>query len=64
EVSGEFILYVGDEPYYCYQTALGSPTAYMADRATKLQAGTKVRLKVTHNSFEAAQFKGTILGGQ
>ncbi|WP_422661683.1 hypothetical protein ACK8P5_26535 (plasmid) [Paenibacillus sp. EC2-1] len=65
--SGEFRLYVGVQdpnPVYVYMTSPGNRTAYIADRGSKLPAGTKVSLKVVHEDATDAQtFKGTILGG-
>lgn len=62
--SGEFTLYVNDDPWYVFQTSPANRTAYAADRGVKLPAGSKVKLKVSHDDVEAQQFKGTILGGQ
>lgn len=62
--SGEFLLYVGGEPHYVYQTSPGNRTAYIADRGVRLDAGVKVQLKVRHEDTEAQTFKGTILGGR
>lgn len=61
--SAEFRLYVGEEPWYVYQTSPSNRTAYMADRSTKLPAGTEVSLRVIHEDVATQQFKGTILGG-
>jgi hypothetical protein len=65
--SAEFRLYVEnggvEECWYVYNTSPGNRTAYIADRGTKLPAGTKVSLKVIHEDSYDQQFKGTILGG-
>lgn len=61
--SGEFRLYVGEEPWYVYQTSPGNRTAYIADRGIKLPAGQSVTLRVMHEDVATQTFKGTILGG-
>ncbi len=61
--SAEFRLYVGDEPWYVYQTSPGNRTAYIADRGTKIKAGIEVSLRVIHDDVAIQEFKGTILGG-
>jgi hypothetical protein len=62
--SAEFTMYINDEPWYVYQTSPGNRTAYVADRATKLAAGTIGSLRVKHNDSSVQDFKGTILGGK
>lgn len=62
--SGEFNLYIGNDPWYCYQTSPGNRTAYMADKGQKLPAGTIISLRVKHNDNAIQTFKGTILGGK
>jgi hypothetical protein len=62
--SGEFILYVDNDPWYVYQTSPGNRTGYVADRATKPAAGTIVSLRVKHTDQAIQDFKGTILGGK
>lgn len=62
--SGEFTLYVNNDPWYVYQTSPGNRTAYIADRGTKLAAGTIVKLAVKHDDSAVQDFKGTILGGK
>lgn len=62
--SGEFTLYINNDPWYCYQTSPGNRTAYIADKATKLAAGSVVSLKVNHTDNAIQTFKGTILGGK
>ena len=64
--SAEFRLYVGDDPspWYVYQTSPGNRTAYIADRGIVLPQGTRISLKVIHDSIEGSQtFHGTLLGG-
>lgn len=63
-VSAEFLLYVGNEPWYVYQTSPGNRTAYIADRAEKIASGVVVSLRVIHDSYAQETFKGTILGGK
>lgn len=62
--SGEFRLYVGAECYYVYKTSPGNRTAYIADRAFKVPAGTVISLRVVHDDVAVQTFKGTILGGK
>lgn len=62
--SAEFLLYINDEVWYVYQTSPGNRTAYIADRAEKLPAGTVVSLRVIHDDSAQQKFKGTILGGE
>lgn len=62
--SGEFILYVNEDPWYVYQTSPGNRTAYIADRGAKPAAGTSVRLAVKHDDTATQTYKGTILGGK
>lgn len=62
--SAEFRLYIGDDLTHVYQTSPGNRTAYVADRALKLAAGTVVSLRAYHTDVAAQTFKGTLLGGE
>lgn len=61
--TAEYLLYVGDEPWYRYWTSPGNRTAYVADRGTKVPAGTVVELRVLHEDPAAQTYYGTLLGG-
>lgn len=61
--SAEFRLYVDNECYYAYQTSPGNRTAYLADRAQRFPVGTKISLRLFHDSTQQETFVGTILGG-
>lgn len=61
--SAEFRLYVGEgQPWYVDQTSPSRRTAYVADRAEKIPAGTVISLRVFHEAASTETFKGTILG--
>ena len=49
--------------YYLYQTSPSNRTAYVVDRITKYDSGTKISLRVSHDSANTETFYGTLLGG-
>jgi hypothetical protein len=51
------------DAWYTFITTTTSPTAYIADRATKITTGRIVRLTVKHSVASVENFYGTILGG-
>lgn len=62
--SAEFRLYVDPdpEPWYVAQVSPSNRNCYVADRATKPDAGAVVRLVVLSEATEPQTYKGTILG--
>lgn len=62
--SGTFRLLVDGEPWYSYQTSPSIRTAYVADRAIRLEANTVVTITVEHDSNAVETFSATLLGGK
>lgn len=62
--SATFRLLVNGLPWYTYQTSTSVRTAYVADRAVRLDAGMVVTITAEHDSNAVETFSATLLGGK